>query len=226
MRPKERIAELKERVVEHQNTQAKKKTRRAKWENWKKTQAMFYCKTSTNYNKWDMFESSEGTEEEKDPIVPENDPQFKAMEQDFKDRNERRRRGRIAAEALKDKGNDALKRGLYKSAKQYYSDALDQKKDLLCLYTNRALACIKLENMQQAIDDCSRVLEYCEVFDDGYAKQRNLCFKALMRRGLALKHTRDYKLAAEDFTKAEEVAEAQKDKDDAQKWCRLNGEDQ
>lgn len=41
---------------------------------------MFYCKTSTNYNKWDMFESSEESEEEKDPIVPENDPQFKAME--------------------------------------------------------------------------------------------------------------------------------------------------
>ena len=38
---------------------ARKKERRAKWENWKKTQEMFYKKTSTNYNKWDMFESSE-----------------------------------------------------------------------------------------------------------------------------------------------------------------------
>ena len=100
---------------------------------------------------------------------------------------------------MKEKGNDALKRGLYKSAKQYYSDALDQKKDLLALYTNRALACIKLEQMQQAIDDCSRILEYCEVFDNGWEKERNLCFKALMRRGLALKHQRDYKLAADDF---------------------------
>ena len=34
-------------------------TRRAKWENWKKTQELFYKKTSTNYHKWDMFESSE-----------------------------------------------------------------------------------------------------------------------------------------------------------------------
>ena len=54
--------------------------RRAKWENWKKTQAMFYCKTSTNYNKWDMFESDSEEKEEEAPIVPENDPQFKAME--------------------------------------------------------------------------------------------------------------------------------------------------
>jgi|TARA_B110001450_G_scaffold238970_1_gene246436 hypothetical protein len=60
--------------------------RRAKWENWKKTQAMFYCKTSTNYNKWDMFESDSEEKEEEEPVVPENDPQFKAMEQDFKDR--------------------------------------------------------------------------------------------------------------------------------------------
>jgi tetratricopeptide (TPR) repeat protein len=34
---------------------------------------MFYKKTSTNYNKWDMFESSE-EEEETDPIVPKDDP--------------------------------------------------------------------------------------------------------------------------------------------------------
>ena len=36
---------------------------------------MFYKKTSTNYHKWDMFESSE-EEVETDPIVPKDDPQF------------------------------------------------------------------------------------------------------------------------------------------------------
>lgn len=108
---------------------------------------MFYCKTSTNYNKWDMFESEE-EEEEKDPIVPKNDPQFKAMEQDFADRAVRRKRDRLAAEALKVKGNDAVKRGLYKSAKHHYTEALELKKDYLLLYTNRALVCLKLEDMQ------------------------------------------------------------------------------
>lgn len=38
--------------------------RRAKWDNWKKTQSMFYCKTSTNYNKWDMFESESDSDKE------------------------------------------------------------------------------------------------------------------------------------------------------------------
>ena len=157
--------------------------RRAKWENWKKTQAMFYCKTSTNYNKWDMFESDSEEKEEEAPIVPENDPQFKAMEMDFKDRSQRRKRDRKLAEDLKAKGNEATKRGLYKSAKHHYTQALEHKKDLFVCYTNRALVCIKLEEPEQAIDDCTRVLEYCEVFDEGYTKRPDLCYKALMRRG-------------------------------------------
>ena len=66
------------------------------------------------------------------------------------------------------KGNDAMKRGLYKSAKHHYTEAFEHRKDLLAIYTNRALCCLKLEDMQQAIDDCSRVLEYCEVFDEGF----------------------------------------------------------
>ena len=96
---------------------------------------------------------------------------------------------------------------------------------MLPLYTNRALACIKLEEMQQAIDDCSRVIEYCEVFHDGYDREKALCFKAFMRRGLALKHTRDFKLAKEDFEKAQSIAESDKDRADTEKWIRLTEED-
>lgn len=196
------MAELKSKLHDFQEKKNRKKIRRAKWENWKKTQSMYYCKTSTNYNKWDMFESDSSSDEDKEPIVPKNDPQFKAMEQDFNDRSKRRKIARLEATALKVKGNEAMKRGLYKSAKQHYSDALEHKKDMLELYTNRALACIKLEQMQQAIDDCSRVLEYCEVFDKGWTKEADICYKAFMRRGQALKFNKDFKLAIEDFTEA------------------------
>ena len=144
---------------------------------------MFYCKTSTNYNKWDMFESDSEEPQEEEPILPRDNPEFRAMEQDFNDRNRRRRRDRKLAEELKVKGNEALKRGLYKSAKHHYTEAMEHKKDLMVLYTNRALVCLKLEETQLAIDDCTRVLEYCEVFDEGYTKQPDLCYKALMRRG-------------------------------------------
>jgi uncharacterized Zn finger protein (UPF0148 family) len=80
----ERMDELKTKLEVHKQKTGKKKTRRGKWENWKKTQEMFYKKTSTNYNKWDMFESSEEEEDPNaEPIVPKNDPAFQAMEQDF-----------------------------------------------------------------------------------------------------------------------------------------------
>jgi uncharacterized Zn finger protein (UPF0148 family) len=72
----ERMDDLRTRLEDFKLAQGKKKTRRAKWENWKKTQEMFYRKTSTNYNKWDMFESDSQEEEEQEPIVPKDDPQF------------------------------------------------------------------------------------------------------------------------------------------------------
>jgi tetratricopeptide (TPR) repeat protein len=143
---------------------------------------MFYKKTSTNYYKWDVYESSEEEEEEPDPIVPKDDPNFKAMEKDFADRAARVKKDTKDAEECKVKGNEAMKRGLYKTANKHYSDAIEFKRSIMPLYTNRALARIKLEMWQDAVDDCTRVLEYCEVFDDGYEKQSDLCYKALIRR--------------------------------------------
>ena len=72
----ERMFELRAKLETHKSAIGLKKTRRGKWENWKKTQEMFYKKTSTNYNKWDMFESSEEDSDEKEPIVPKDDPNF------------------------------------------------------------------------------------------------------------------------------------------------------
>jgi tetratricopeptide (TPR) repeat protein len=104
------------------------------------------------------------------------------MEADMLDRKKKRLRDLKEAEELKVKGNEALKKGLYKSANKHYTDALELKKDLLPLYTNRALARLKLEDFTGVIDDCTRLLEYNEVFNDGFTKQRDLCFKGFMRR--------------------------------------------
>jgi tetratricopeptide (TPR) repeat protein len=179
----ERFDELREKLEEYKSKKKTKLERRAKWENWKKTQALFYRKTSTNYKKWEFFESEEEEEEDNsEPILPRDDPNFRAMEADVLDRKKRRERERKEAEELKEKGNDAVKRGLYKTANKYYSDALDLKKDMLPLYTNRALARLKLEDWTGAIDDCTRLIEYNEVFNDCFTKERDLCFKAFMRR--------------------------------------------
>lgn len=87
---------------------------------------MFYKKTSTNYKKWDYFDSgSESNEDDSDPILPNDDPNFRAMELDLLDRKKRRTREKKEAIEFKDKGNDALKKGCYKTAIKYYSDGLD-----------------------------------------------------------------------------------------------------
>ena len=200
----------------------RKKERKSKWENWKKTQAMFYRKTSTNYKKWEHFESSEDSQDEAEPILPKNDPNFMAMEADMKDRKKRRDRDRKEAEELKVKGNEALKKGLYKTANKYYSDALELKKDMLPLYTNRALARLKLEDYQGVIDDCTRLLEYNEVFNDGFLKERDLCFKALMRRCQAFRGQKDYELALKDLEEAQKLYPEDKDVD---KLTKLTVED-
>ncbi len=131
---------------------------------------MTHRKTTTNYKKWDFFESGDDTDEEdtSDPILPKDDPNFRAMELDMLDRKKRRMRERKEAEELKEKGNEVLKKGLYKSAIKYYTDAIELRKDILPIYTNRALARLKVEDYAGVIDDCTRVLDYCECFDSSY----------------------------------------------------------
>lgn len=141
------MSELRGKLEVHKDKMKRKIEQKGKWENWKKTQAMFYKKTSTNYKKWDFYEgSSSEQEDDSDPILPDNDPNFKAMEADMLDRRKRRLRDKKEAELIKEKGNEALKRALYKTAIKYYTDALEIRKDLLTLYTNRALARLKVED--------------------------------------------------------------------------------
>jgi tetratricopeptide (TPR) repeat protein len=165
----ERMIILKEKLAIHKQKEIDRKYKKAKWENYIKTQAMFYKKTSTNYKKWDYFEpDSDSDKEEKEPIVPKDDPQFKAMEADINDRKKRRKRDLKEAMVFKDEGNRMMKLGLYKSAIKYYTDAWELKKDLMPIYTNRALAKNKIQDFQGAIDDCTKLLEYCECFEDGF----------------------------------------------------------
>lgn len=127
------------------------------------------------------------------------------------DRKKKRERDFKEATILKDKGNDLLKRGCYKTAIKAYSDAMELRKDMLALYTNRALARIKVEDFTGAIDDCTKILEYCEVFHEGFDREKNLCFKAFMRRCQAMRGIKDYELALKDLDEAEKLISDDKD---------------
>ena len=131
------MIELREKLEEHKKKDAKRKERKDKWDKWVKTQAMFYKKTSTNYKKWENFEpDSDSGKEEPEPILPKDDPGFKAMEYDMNERRKQRLRDTKEANELKEEGNKLLKLGLYKSAIKKYSDALNLRKDILPLYSN------------------------------------------------------------------------------------------
>ena len=81
---------MKDKLEDFKEKQRRKKERKAKWENWKKTQAMFYRKTSTNYKKWEHFESSDVSNDGTVQILPRDDPNFRAMEADMKERKKKR----------------------------------------------------------------------------------------------------------------------------------------
>lgn len=133
------------------------------------------------------------------------------MEADFEERAKKRKRNRKVAVALKEKGNMCLKKGLYKSANKHYSDAIEEAKDMLPLYTNRALTRLRLELWQDAVDDCTRVLEYAEVFDECYTKNLDLNYKALVRRGQALRGLKDFEYAIQDLEEAAKLIPEEKD---------------
>ena len=197
-----RMEELEGKLVEYKEQKASRKMRRAKWDNWKKTLAIRYSKMSTNYEKWDFFESASSDEEDKkEPIVPD-DPSIKMLERDIEERAKRRRENRAISEEHKAKGNEYMKKGKFKAAYKKYTQAIELSKDYFILYTNRALASLKLEKFNDVVEDCTKVLEYCDCFDDGYSKHKDLCYKALTRRTAAFQGMKKLDLAKKDIEEA------------------------
>ncbi|XP_064253807.1 tetratricopeptide repeat protein 12 isoform X1 [Passer domesticus] len=103
-----------------------------------------------------------------------------ALEQDAKERAQRRRRNEQLANALKEQGNEAFRAGDFALAIQRYSEGLQKLRDKQELYTNRAQAYLKLHEYEKAISDCEWAL-----------KCNKRCLKAYFLMGkahLALQH--------------------------------------
>ena len=64
---------------------------------------------------------------------------------------------------------------------------------------------------QDVVDDCTRVLEYAEVFDDCYTKNRDLNYKALSRRAQAFRALNDFDEAIKDLAMAKVLLPDQAD---------------
>uniref|UniRef100_A0AAQ4QTD8 Sperm associated antigen 1 n=1 Tax=Gasterosteus aculeatus aculeatus TaxID=481459 RepID=A0AAQ4QTD8_GASAC len=83
--------------------------------------------------------------------------------------------------ALKQEGNDFVKKGQYQEALGKYSESLKLKPEECSIYTNRALCYLKLERFAEAKKDCDAALR---------VEPNNK--KAFYRRALANKGLKDY----------------------------------
>lgn len=193
---------LKGMVYDYKHNKTERSQKRQKWEMFQKTRAALWKKSSINYNqKWDYFVEDSDQEVDKEPILPKDDPNFKALEMDMLERKKKRTKDTENAKRIKDKGNAAMKEGDYLKASQMYTLALEHVKDMKSIYTNRALAYIKLRKYKKAIKDCSNVIEFMEVFEK-VGENKDLMFKALSRRAIAQKERKEYKEALEDVNQA------------------------
>lgn len=193
-------------VKRYQEAKQRKQDRKQKWEMWKKTKAMFWKKSTTDYDKWEYFTDSEDEFEEAEKrapaVVPENDPNFKAMEADLEQRSRDRKRRAKEANEFKKEGNQLLKKKLYGLAIEKYSKGIDLFRQNKFLWSNRALAYLKLKKFEEAIKDCSDMLEYADVLDGGYAANKDINFKFFARRSMGYIGLKKYKEALEDIDEA------------------------
>ncbi|KAI8910132.1 hypothetical protein EDD86DRAFT_204591 [Gorgonomyces haynaldii] len=94
-------------------------------------------------------------------------------------------------EDLKEKGNDAFKRGQFHEASEFYTKAIPLLPPghllLLTLYNNRASSRLKTGEYQSCLEDCNCVLK----------EERNT--KALLRRAAAYEGLEDFSAAQNDY---------------------------
>jgi hypothetical protein len=69
---------------------------------WQKTQSILWKKSSNNYSKWDYYTDSSDEEKDEEPIVPKDDPNFRALEQDLQERKKKVEEDQTKAELLKE----------------------------------------------------------------------------------------------------------------------------
>ncbi|CEM30066.1 unnamed protein product [Vitrella brassicaformis CCMP3155] len=202
-----RHAELHAKVEQLKEDKAQHLSRKDRWLRWKKSQELLGRGKSINYTKWDYWEpeSDEDDQDTGPPIVPEDDPNFKALEKEMTASATKRSDRWKTAEQCRLRGNESLREKDYVRAVEHYQEGLDYRKDMLPLWTNKALAELKLFRWTDAQRSCTQVLDYVEVFEESYASRPDVCFKALTRRALALRGQKQYEAAQHDLEAAHKL---------------------
>jgi len=185
--------------------------RKDKWLRWKKSQAMLKRSKNTNYKAWEYWEPDTESEDEGDPIVPRDNPEFLAMEADMKQKQKKTSERTQTANKCRERGNQCMKESDFIGAIEHYEEALEYSRSMKAVYTNKALAQIKIFRYHDAIASCNKVIEYAEIFEDGFTKSPDACFKAFIRRATALRALQKWDEALEDIEDALKICPKDKD---------------
>lgn len=202
MSQEERRAELMGKLDDFKGGKVKHQWRKDKWLRWKKSQAMLKKSRHINYKAWEYWEPNTDSDEEGDPIVPRDNPEFLAMEADLKDRRKKQVEKAHTAEKCQERGNQAMKEGDFVGAVEHYEEGIEYKRDRKALWTNKALAELKIFRWHDAVASCNKVIEYSEVFEDGFTRSADACFKAFTRRAVALRALHKWTEALADLDDA------------------------
>jgi tetratricopeptide (TPR) repeat protein len=215
---KERIQELKQLVEEFKRKRQKKKEKIEKFKLIKETEKITKSSryTEDHYNKWDYFTDEEDSAEElmkQTPQVPENDPNFKALELDMKKRKRRKEEERKQGMLKKDEGNKYFKKGKLEFAEMKYSEGIEIDKSNKALWLNRALVRMKLGKWEDSVEDCTRMIEYMEYIEEGFVISFPSAIKAFLRRAKSHWKLKEFEKATEDINKLKELLKDKKDKE-------------
>ncbi|CAK68186.1 unnamed protein product (macronuclear) [Paramecium tetraurelia] len=200
----QRYNQLLEKVEKYKEDKNRKQQKKQKFELMEKTEKILWKKSTFTHKKWEYYTSSE-EEIESEPIVPKDDPNFRALELDMEQRKKKKEEDMKKAEELKNKGNEYYSKGDYDHAAWKYSQALELVKDNKTLWLNRAITYIKSNKNKKAINDCTKVIEYAECFENGYTQSRENCCKAFYRRALAYYNRDRLQEALNDINQAQQL---------------------
>lgn len=202
MTQEQRREELMGKLDDFKEKKAKHQFRKDKWVRWKKSQALLKRSKYINYKAWEYWEPDTESEEEGDPIVPRHNPEFIAMEADMKARNKKQLERSKTSRKCRERGNICMRDGDFVGAIESYEEGLEYRRDDKALWTNKALAETKMYRWHDAIASCNKVIEYSEIFEDGFTKSADACFKAFTRRAIALRALHRWDEAVEDLKDA------------------------
>jgi len=202
MTQQQRRDELMGKLDDFKEVKVKHQFRKDKWLRWKKSQAILKRSRSINYKAWEYWEPDTDSDEEGDPIVPRDNPEFLAMEADMKQKQKKTHDRSTTAHKCRERGNLCMKEGDFVGAIEHYEEGLEYRRDIKAIWTNKALAEIKIFRWHDAIASCNKVIEYSEIFEDGFTKSADACFKAFTRRATALRALHKWDEALEDLEDA------------------------